>query len=430
MVKQNEKTIEIKCETKDRLNIAEMTELQGALKARTDIDYDKIKLSIIKYGFSFPFFVWNDGKKNYILDGHGRFATLCKMQKDGYELPDLPVVYVDCKDKNEAKQKLLRLNSQYGKMTRESVLEFSSGLDLNFEELALPDTTLDFSNVSEGDNAETEGDDEAPEVDEKSEPVSKRGEMYELGNSISTDAEDVARLMGGEKADMVFTDPPYNVAIGDKNKALQSFQPSGRITENIENDFFKTDEECAEKLWKPCFKNLFENAKDECAIYVTMPQGGTHMMMMMMMRDSGWKVKHELIWVKNSPTFSMGRLNYDYQHEPILYGWKKTHKWVGKGKFNKSIWEIDKPKKCDLHPTMKPIELIENALLNSSEKNDLILDLFGGSGSTLIACEKNNRRARLMELDPKYCDVIRRRYTKWAKENGKPLTSGCLDDSE
>jgi hypothetical protein len=149
--------VEIKCETKDRLNIAEMTELQGTLKARTDIDYDKIKLSIIKYGFSFPFFVWNDGKKNYILDGHGRFATLCKMQKDGYEIPDLPVVYVACKDKNEAKQKLLRLNSQYGHMTKESVLDFAEGLDINFSELALPDSIIDFSDQGgeiEGDTTE------------------------------------------------------------------------------------------------------------------------------------------------------------------------------------------------------------------------------------------------------------------------------------
>lgn len=148
--------VEIKCETKDRLNIAEMTELQGTLKQRTDIDYDKIKLSIIKYGFSFPFFVWNDGKKNYILDGHGRFATLCKMQKDGYDIPDLPVVYVDCKDKNEAKQKLLRLNSQYGKMTRESVLEFATGLDLNFDELALPGAAIDFTESVVNDNEVTD----------------------------------------------------------------------------------------------------------------------------------------------------------------------------------------------------------------------------------------------------------------------------------
>jgi len=425
------KTISIKCETKDYLDWHNITEFQGGLKIRDEADIEKAKTSILKYGWSFPFFVWVSGKTNYCLDGHARIKVLKALEEEGYLIPELPVVYIQAKNKTEAKQKLLRLNSNFGHFTKESVLEFAEDIDLNFDEIALPDTVIDFTDQG-GEIAETEGDDEAPEVDEKSEPVSKRGEMYELGNSIlmcgdSTNAEDVARLMGGEKADMVFTDPPYNVAIGDKNKALQSFQPSGRITENIENDFFKTDEECAEKLWLPCFKNLFENAKDECAIYVTMPQGGTHMMMMMMMRDSGWQVKHELIWVKNSPTFSMGRLNYDYQHEPILYGWKKTHKWVGKGKFNKSIWEIDKPRKCDLHPTMKPIELIENALLNSSEKNDLILDLFGGSGSTLIACEKNNRKARLMELDPHYCDVIRRRYTKWAKENGKPITSGCLE---
>ena len=422
-------TIQIKCDTKDTLEIAELTELQGGLKERTDIDYDKIKLSIIKFGFSFPLFVWKSGKTNYLLDGHGRFATLCKMQKDGYIIPPLPVVYITAKNKAEAKQKLLRLNSTYGKMTKESVLEFAEDLEINFDEISLPDTVIDFSDQNE-EPPETTGDDEVPEVEEKA--VSQRGEIYELGNSLlmcgdSTNAEDVMHLMGGEKCNMVFTDPPYNVAIGDKNKALQSFQKAGRITENIEGDSGQTDEEIGQSLWKPAFTNLFENAKDDCPIYVTMPQGGTHMMMMMMIRDSGWQVKHELIWVKNSPTFSMGRLNYDYQHEPILYGWKKTHKWVGKGKFNKSIWEIDKPKKCDLHPTMKPIELIENALLNSSEENDIILDLFGGSGSTLIACEKNNRKARLMELDQHYCDVIRKRYTKWAKENNRPITSGCLE---
>ena len=138
-------TIELKCETKDKLNLAEMTEFQDSLKSRTDVDYDKIKLSIIKYGFSFPFFVWKNGGKNYILDGHGRFSTLCKMQKDGYVIPDLPVVEVQAKDKKEAKEKLLRLNSTYGKMTKESVLEFAEDIDLNFDEIALPDTILDFS---------------------------------------------------------------------------------------------------------------------------------------------------------------------------------------------------------------------------------------------------------------------------------------------
>ena len=139
------KTISIKCESNERKNIAELTELQGNLKARADVDYDKIKLSIIKYGFSFPFFYTQLDGKNYILDGHGRFATLCKMQKDGYIIPDLPCVKVECKDLKEAKQKLLRLNSQYGKMSRDSVLEFAEDIELNFDEIALPDITIDFA---------------------------------------------------------------------------------------------------------------------------------------------------------------------------------------------------------------------------------------------------------------------------------------------
>lgn len=261
--------------------------------------------------------------------------------------------------------------------------------------------------------------DEAPEVNENEPAKSKLGEVYHLGNhrlmcGDSTDAGSVAILMNGQKADMVFTDPPYNVAIGDKNKAINALTGSKSIERNLEGDTFKTDEEAGEKLWLPAFKNMLTNSNDNCAIYVTMPQGGTHMMMMMMMMDkAGWQVKHELIWVKNSPTFSMGRLDYDYQHEPICFGWNKGHKKIGKGRFTKSIWEIDKPRKDGDHPTMKPIELIVNALENSSEANDNILDLFGGSGSTLIACEQLGRRCYMMELDPHYCDVIRKRYWKF-----------------
>ena len=423
------KTISIKCETKDYLKLEDMTVMQGNLKLREDADYEKIKKSILTYSFSFPFFIWRSGKTNYLIDGTGRHDCLLKMQEEGYLIPELPVVYIQCKNKTEAKQKLLRLNSQYGKMTKESVLEFAEDLEINFDEISLPDTVIDFSDQSE-EPQETTGDDEVPEVDEKSEPVSKRGEMYELGNSLlmcgdSTSAEDVARLMGGEKADMVFTDPPYNVNYADKNSFLNKADKGNIIQEDIENDHYSDDNECGEKLWKPAFSNCYENAKDKCSIYVTMPQGGAHMMMMMMIKESGWQVKHELIWVKNNHV--LGRVDYYYKHEPILYGWKKGHKWYGKGKFDKSVWEIDKPLKSDLHPTMKPIELIENALLNSSNKNDLILDLFGGSGSTLIASEKNGRKARLMEIEPKYCDVIRKRYTKWAKENNRPITSGCLE---
>ena len=263
-------------------------------------------------------------------------------------------------------------------------------------------------------------DDFSEEEAAQSESRTQRGDIWRLGEhrlmcGDSTDAECVKALMGGQMADMVFTDPPYNVAIGSKNAFLNTIQDSNRITEDIANDKGMSDEEIGKTLWKPAFVNMLDNSKDSCAIYVTMPQGGTHMMMMMM-AEAKWQVKHELIWVKNSPTFSMGRLNYDYQHEPIVYGWKKTHNWYGKGKFNKSIWNIDKPRKCDLHPTMKPVELVENALLNSSQKQDVILDLFGGSGTTLIACEQLERKCCTMEFDPHYCDVI---IARWEKLTGK-----------
>ncbi len=262
------------------------------------------------------------------------------------------------------------------------------------------------------------------------EPVrSKRGEVYALGRhrlmcGDSTSAEDVARLMAGEKADMIYTDPPYNVSIGERNAAINregkkhgQKNLGGRVERPIEGDQGWSDEECGEKLWRPAFQNMADNAADHCSIYVSMPQGGTHMMMMMMMRGS-WQVKHELMWLKDQPTFSMGRLDYDYKHEPICYGWKKTHRFHGKGQFTKSVWEIPKPRSSKEHPTMKPVELVVNALQNSSADGEIVLDLFGGSGTTLIACEQTNRVARLMELDPHYCDVIRRRWAEFVHGEG------------
>lgn len=192
--------IDIKCTGSDVINLEELTEFQGNLKHRTDKDYKKIAASIQKHGFSFPFFVWKDDSINYVMDGHGRLETLRRMKAEGWEIPALPCVYIEASSASDAKEKLLKLNSQYGKMTAESVAEFLDGLTLDFEELQLPEGVLDLAALNPMD--ETEGDDEVPEVDE-GEPDSKPGEMYELGNSIlmcgdSTNPEDVARLMGGE----------------------------------------------------------------------------------------------------------------------------------------------------------------------------------------------------------------------------------------
>ena len=230
----------------------------------------------------------------------------------------------------------------------------------------------------------------------------------------STDPDVIDKLIDGEKADIAFTDPPYNVGYSDKNKFLNEADKGNHIQEDIENDSFSDDEEAKDNLWIPAFKIMREYAKEDCSIYVTMPQGGTHMMMMMSVHEAGWKVKHELIWAKNNHV--LGRTDYYYKHEPILFGWNEKHKFYGKGSFDKSIWEIPKPQKSDLHPTMKPIELIANALQNSSKVGDIVLDVFGGSGSTLIACEQLGRICYMCELDPKYCDVI---IQRWENLTGK-----------
>jgi hypothetical protein len=154
------KTISIKCDCKDFLKLEDMTVMQGNLKERNDTDYEKIKKSILTYSFSFPFFIWKSGKTNYLIDGTGRHSCLLRMQAEGYIIPDLPVVYISCKDKKDAKQKLLRLNSQYGKMTKESVLEFAEDIELNFDEIALPDTIIDFS-----DGEEVEAEKEKEDID-------------------------------------------------------------------------------------------------------------------------------------------------------------------------------------------------------------------------------------------------------------------------
>ena len=213
---------------------------------------------------------------------------------------------------------------------------------------------------------------------------------------------------------MVFTDPPYGVAIGDKNKALNAVQKAGRQTENIMGDTMNTQE--LYEMLKDAFTNLRLHCAEDCSYYVTSPQGGEIGLMMMMMRDAGLEVRHNLIWEKNTATFSMRRLDYDYQHEPIFYTWTQRHNYYGKGQYKTTVWKFDKPRKCDLHPTMKPVELVVEALLNSSQKGDPVADIFGGSGTTLIACEQLGRKCFMMEKDPKFVDVI---IDRWESFTGK-----------
>lgn len=281
------------------------------------------------------------------------------------------------------------------------------------------DLPADWDTSEADEQKEAEEDNFSEEDAEQAEPRVKLGEIWQLGEhrlmcGDSTDANSVALLMDGEKADMVFTDPPYGVSIGDKNKALNRVQKAGRCTENIANDNISVDD--LYPILVKAMTNCRENCKDCACYYVTSPQGGELGLMMMMMKDAGLPVRHMLIWEKNSATFSLGRLDYDYQHEPIFYTWTKSHKNYRNGEFRTTIWKYDKPRKCDLHPTMKPVELVENCMMDASVEGDIVLDMFGGSGTTMIAAEQLGRKARLMELDPHYCDVI---IARWEKLTGK-----------
>lgn len=415
------KTISVKCETKDYLDWHNITEFQGGLKIRDEADIEKAKTSILKYGWSFPFFVWVSGKTNYCLDGHARIKVLKALEEEGYLIPELPVVYIQAKNKTEAKQKLLRLNSNFGHFTKESVLEFAEDIDLNFDEIALPDTVIDFTDQS-GEITETEGDDEAPEVDEKSEPVSKRGEMYELGNSIlmcgdSTSAEDVARLMGGEKADMVFTDPPYGVSY------TGGVIHGNKINVNHKREMLQNDDVDIYEKFIPLLNEVIEDG----AIYIFYAIKNSYELFKPL-HDNNIELNAIIAWNKINTGYADMNSHYKNKYEPCIYAKRKGHKLNFVGSTTEcTVWDIEKDRDNKLHPTQKPIAVPERAIKNSSKEGDIVLDFFGGSGSTLIACEKTNRKCRIMELDPKYCDVIRRRYTKWAKENGKPITSGCLE---
>lgn len=226
--------------------------------------------------------------------------------------------------------------------------------------------------------------------------------LHRLLCGDAQDEQSYKKLMGGELADLYITDPPYGVSYSDKNKFLNQADKGNRIQKPIENDHLSVKDSAA--LWLQVFENASKYMQNISSYYIFSAQGGDLMMMMMMMIDKVFQLKHCLIWVKNNHV--LGRCDYNYKHEPILFGWKKggTHKFLGG--FKTSVLEFDKPLKSDLHPTMKPVGLICELVTNSSNEGDLILDTFAGSGTSFVACHKTNRRCFGIEIDAKYCSVI------------------------
>lgn len=393
------------------INLEDLKEFDRNPRHMTKDRFDHLVRSLKEDGYHQRLIVNTDGT---IIGGHQRKKAL---KKAGYKPSDMIKVLMPDRHltQDEFRRLNIRDNLPYGDFDMDMLaadFEIGDLLDWGMPEDWLP-------KIEEIESKGLTDEDEIP--DTPIEPKTKLGDIYILGNhrlmcGDSTSIDAVEKLMDGVKADMVFTDPPYGVSYADKNARLNSVCKGNRIQTKIENDHMTVTE--TGELWLQSFTNAYISTSDKAPYYICGPQGGELMMMMMMIEKAGWQLKHIMIWAKNNHV--LGRMDYHYKHEPIMYGWKQgeSHNWYGDHS-QTSLWEIARPLKSDLHPTMKPVELIEKALINSSKKSDSVIDLFGGSGSTLIACEKTNRKCFMMEISPHYCDVIVKRWEDFTGKKSK-----------
>ena len=345
---------------------------------------DQIAASIKEWGWTTPILVDESGM---IIAGHGRTLAAKKLG-----IKQVPVIVADGWTNAQKKAYVIADNQlalNAGWDMKLLPIELQELQELNFDLELLGFDPKELNAMLEPDEVEGLTDEDAvPEVPE--EPKTKLGDIYQLGNhrlmcGDSTSIDAVEKLMDGQKADMVFTDPPYGVDY-----------------EGINND----SRGGLEELLRGSFGNYLTTSKSGAACYVFHSDKCADIFHLVFREY--FHFSSMIIWAKNSLTLS--RTDYQSQHEPCLYGWMKDgkHSFYGDRK-QVSIWKFDK-ERVEGHTTPKPVALIERALQNSSKGGDIVSDFFGGSGSTMIACEKLGRQARLIELDPKYCDVIVKRW--------------------
>jgi DNA modification methylase len=377
----------------EQISIEKLIPYVNNARTHSDAQVAQIAASIKEFGFNNPVLIADD---NSIIAGHGRVMAARKLGKE-----TVPAVKLSHLTEMQRKAYILAdnklaLNADWDNSLL--AIELADLKDLGFD--------TDLTGFSADEIAAlmpvelTEGltdEDEVPEA--PVDPVTKLGDVWLLGKhrvmcGDSTSIDAVERLMDGQKADMVFTDPPYGVDY-----------------KGINND----DRNGLENLLRGAFGNYFSTSKSGAACYIFHSDKCADIFHMVFREF--FHFSSVIIWAKNSLTLS--RTDYQSQHEPCLYGWMKDgkHSFYGDRK-QVSVWKFDK-ERVEGHTTPKPVALIERALQNSSKGGDVISDFFGGSGSTLIACDKTGRHARLMELDQKYCDVIVKR---WQDFTGKTAT--------
>lgn len=347
--------------------------------------------SIRQYGFVQPIVVDRDG---VIVIGHCRALAA---QKLGME--EVPCVCVD--ELTPEQVNALRLVDN---KSNESDWDF----DLLKDELPELDlSAFDFDWGLLENSTEEVVEDEAPEIDKDAEPITKLGDIWRLGRhrlmcGDSTSIEDVEKLMGGQLADMLLTDPPYNVGYEGKTKDRLTIQ-----NDSMDNDSFR-------QFLRDAFTSADAVMKQGAVFYIWHADSEGYNFRGACF-DIGWKVRQCLIWNKNSMV--MGGQDYHWKHEPCLYGWKDgaSHLWASDRK-QTTVIDYQRPKKAEIHPTMKPVGLFDYQIKNNTKGGDIILDLFNGSGTTIMACEQNGRVARCMELDPRYVDACVKRWENFTGE--------------
>ncbi|TKN13912.1 DNA modification methylase [Enterococcus sp. VV15] len=366
-------------------------------------EYEKLKQSILEFGFVDPP-IFNKRTGN-LVGGHQRVTVA----KDLGLCEEIEVSVVDLPlDKEKALN--IALNKISGRWDDDKLALLLKELDADILDLSgfVEDEIQDV--IEQYDmrlDMENEAIDDEFEIELPEKPKATLGDIYQLGNhrlmcGDSTNKEHIELLMDGDKADLLITDPPYNV----------NYEGKTEDSLKIQNDN-KTSSEFYEFL-KSAFDSVADYLREGASFYVWYASSEVVNFVSSLV-DTNFLVKQELIWFKNS--LVLGRQDYHWQHEPCLYGWKNdgSHMWYGDRK-QTTILEFDKHLANKEHPTMKPIPLFDYQIKNSSKKGDKILDMFGGSGTTMIACEQNDRHAYLMELDPRYVDVI---VNRWEEFTGK-----------
>ena len=420
-----------------------------------DSEYQKIKRSIEEFGYVDPIIINEDGT---IIGGHQR----CTVLKDlGYEEVDVVVVSLD---KQREKALNIALNKITGEWDELKLKDLLLDLDLGDYDISLTgfeseELTDLVDRLAIEPEAIDDDFDESEMLEQISGPKTKLGDVWKLGRhrlmcGDSTSQEDVATLMKGELADLIITDPPYNVNYGDKAEMLDTYLQKGhRNNSRIKND--NMDNESFYSFMLQIYQSAYEFMREGAAIYVFHAESTGHIFRQAFL-DAGLKLSQCLIWEKN--TFVLGRQDYQWRHEPCLYGWKEgaAHYFINdrtqdtvileddvdfeamkkaelvayikdlhrKYKDQTSVIYENKPARNDIHPTMKPVTLVGRLMSNSSKSGWNVLDLFGGSGSTLMAAEQLGRTAFLMELDEKFCDVIVKRWEEYTGQSAVKISGG------